>query len=880
MSEGGVQQPLECDNCSAHASHTAANHSAACPPGSNVRRLKSCFLQQCSDAREPAASSPPAHHRPAPVPSIPAGADLLDMADHVEKFKHTRALFAQLAEQNSPLRPSPLPRSSLPRSWRSASSASPPPTRPGRIEPLARRSVSPSNDLHNSRSLQGHTQQTQGQTRSCNGVTTWSQLGSRSFDDGSRSGSLVMGSRSQPGSRSSENGFRSQPGVKSSTVETLRSETGPRPALPCRSTAVEPCEAACGVVLRRNRPSLDLTVAAGRAVLLPKRRSREEQSLKVSKVCLEACLSQADEYWRRQHLEELSGAVSGVGDVVDPLMSESTFSSGSGEEMARSESGQDLASVLQDSTVSPTADSHEMWSRRLSAAMDAKNSEDSCRGGAAVDTDHVTSSRSSLIGCDVENSGGRSTDCHRQVCSAADYSQHKTVLSDNGRTICTTGDLSRSSDPSRSLSVNCDLGGSAAVCSTVKGSVTDYNQHVTNNSISQTTAVNLSTTSEASGTYCDIEHPAVMRGSAADYSSCHVTTSVSNSCVSSRGSVTDCDTPLEGSVTDCECKDVGTEKSSSSSSLRPISSHTNCDQTVISSSHISDDNDDDDDDGARMQRQREGMTVANVGLHQSVVEDISSCNTSHCCLQSHQTNEVCSVHQLITATSTTTATSCVNARLRGHTVVEDDVVQACGSTQSTCVDGLPEAADADNVSVSHDKMTDAVSDSHPPQSQHDSLSSLTAPPTTVHTPLITPRTPGSTVESGAVCLEQSVNVDPMSLVHHITAGQSAPEAGAVISYGPAAGTLSQETAGRTWFRQQNGVAAAGTPDHVEAGTHAPVVDSEAGTQANDDVQAMSVSEDEESSGETDYVVLGEPVSKQTSTTEAVKQTHQHNLTTT
>jgi len=53
--------------------------------------------------------------------------------------------------------------------------------------------------------------------------------------------------------------------------------------------------------------------------------------------------------------------------------------------------------------------------------------------------------------------------------------------------------------------------------------------------------------------------------------------------------------------------------------------------------------------------------------------------------------------------------------------------------------------------------------------------------------------------------------------------------------------------------------------------------SESGVQNVNDVQAMSVSEDDESSGDTDYVVLGEPVSKQTALKGAVNQSQQSTM---
>ena len=78
---------------------------------------------------------------------------------------------------------------------------------------------------------------------------------------------------------------------------------------------------------------------ASSGVLLHKRRSREEKGL--SKEDIEASLDQADTYWSGKfgHLPETSEAVDQTNTMTD-----STYSSGSGEEMARSESGHNLNS--------------------------------------------------------------------------------------------------------------------------------------------------------------------------------------------------------------------------------------------------------------------------------------------------------------------------------------------------------------------------------------------------------------------------------------------------------------------------------------------------------------------------------------------------------
>ena len=503
--------------------------------GSNVSRLKSRFLQNVSDVAQPTSGSYRQvirqHSSPSStsVSSVTNRDFLQDMTDHVQKFRHTRAMFAQLAEQTAPVRPSPLPRS-----LRSTSSASPPPIRPSYAH-SARRSVSPSNDLQNTRKFGQTVVTTLPQTNgSVMGVTTWSQLGSRSLEESSRS--------------------QGQSSWRDDAVEVT------------------------GVVLRRNkRPSMDLP---GRAVLLPKRRSREEKTLTVSKDCLEASLCQADEYWRCQQMEE-----------VDPLMSESTFSSGSGEEMARSESGHDLAAALKDTTVSPTADSAEIWSRRLSAAMEAKTSETDnvaadCNGANHVSsrtTENsvgVASSRSSCGHVDLENTAASVTRSHA-LCdlelttggssvegSATDYNDHMTLGINSLLT----------SDPSRSNAVQCNLESSVTVC--------------------EAPPVNRTSCSEDGNFEVDKMRTFTM------------SRTLSDRC----GSAADCDV-LEGSVTDCECKDVDTEKSS----LQPNSTET------VDCRTSTDDND--DNDRARLQQQEEVLTVADGGVQQSGTLD--TCSNTH-----------------------------------------------------------------------------------------------------------------------------------------------------------------------------------------------------------------------------------------------------------
>lgn len=99
------------------------------------------------------------------------------------------------------------------------------------------------------------------------------------------------------------------------------------------------------VVIRRHNntrvttspPGSNNAAANNGGVLLPKRRSREDSSL--SREEITASLNEADSYWQRMYGES-------VPETLDSSkMSDSTYSSGSGEEMARSESGHDLSEV-------------------------------------------------------------------------------------------------------------------------------------------------------------------------------------------------------------------------------------------------------------------------------------------------------------------------------------------------------------------------------------------------------------------------------------------------------------------------------------------------------------------------------------------------------
>ncbi len=96
---------------------------------------------------------------------------------------------------------------------------------------------------------------------------------------------------------------------------------------------------------------------ASSGVLLHKRRSREEQGL--SKDEIAASLESAESYWSGKfaHLPETSEAVDQTNTMTD-----STYSSGSGEEMARSESGHNLVASGPTSPLEPEV-KRRSWGR-------------------------------------------------------------------------------------------------------------------------------------------------------------------------------------------------------------------------------------------------------------------------------------------------------------------------------------------------------------------------------------------------------------------------------------------------------------------------------------------------------------------------------------
>ena len=840
MSES-VQLPESA--CTAHAPTCSNGAGVGVQFGSNVSRLKSRFLQHVSDVVDPVAPVCAGHgrrpessgSRPVRQASLPSTSDncLVDMSDHVEKFRHTRALFAQLAEQSS--RPSPPP---IPRSFRSTSSASPPPTRSGgRVDQQARRSVSPSNSRSSSSS-----QTFEGQTRSCNGaVTTWSQLESRSYqqnptsvaltshtfsqslDEPSRSGAsgLDLSSRSSAetlrplvGSRALNEGSGSQVNSRASgsasdassrsLAESSRSSAdGTRPQVGSKASVSDVTSRSLAdgsrswlgggaegseVVLRRaNRPGLDLS--SGRGVLLPRRRSREDgtKCLLVSKDLLEASLCEADEYWRRQQVEDLSTAA-GLADcgVADALMSESTFSSGSGEEMARSESGHDLAAALKDTTVSPTADSAEMWSRRLSAALDAKNSElDSSSGGT---TDSSVVPRSLWGRDDLENTtGGRASDCEKTpVCSAADYSQHAALHNGSGTVV-----PSRSLDGSRSLPNSAV--GSSAVLEIVTGSVTDYNLHVTplnDSSHNMSTPVNLSRSFDSARScppQCDLAGGSLavsetVQCSATDLLETDIdktllstvndiSRSLSGRCDLERGSETDYET-LEGSVADCECKDADTEK------------------------------------------------------WLLVEESANSCCESVTCSSTSTTT-----------TTTTTTTNTTTAVVAANDDIDTQPHETAGkSTCSSDIQFTTSQLHDDGDTCLAKSETDTVKPCGLNLSRSEQLQDV------VDTTCV------SSNEQSCVCGNLSTKTTCLS-----------------------AGLYLEKTDNSdTILLDQRHISSTAQRHSADDGT-VP----KCGVDDTNDTLAMSISEDDESSGDTDYVVLGQPVSKQqtAATRQAVKQSN-------
>ena len=162
------------------------------------------------------------------------------------------------------------------------------------------------------------------------------------------------------------------------------------------------------VILCRNRYNLDKNgpgrnCAAG-GVLLPKRRSRDENSL--FKDDLEATLSEADDYWKRINAEEMC-------DGPDVKMSESTYSSGSGEEMARSDSNHDLSAPPLSPVLSDSGTVLVGWTAKfLTQAKAFRNLSDSkisdsssTLQGSVSDCESSTGMIGSVVDCDFKDRG-------------------------------------------------------------------------------------------------------------------------------------------------------------------------------------------------------------------------------------------------------------------------------------------------------------------------------------------------------------------------------------------------------------------------------------------------------------------------------------------
>ncbi len=118
---------------------------------------------------------------------------------------------------------------------------------------------------------------------------------------------------------------------------------------------------------------------ASSGVLLHKRRSREEKGL--SKEDIEASLGQADSYWQGKfaNLPETSEAVDQTNTMTD-----STYSSGSGEEMARSESGHNLVTSGPSSPLDPPDVKRRSWGPRGTSPT-AAGAKRSSRGSDVMD---------------------------------------------------------------------------------------------------------------------------------------------------------------------------------------------------------------------------------------------------------------------------------------------------------------------------------------------------------------------------------------------------------------------------------------------------------------------------------------------------------------
>lgn len=492
------------------------------------RRVASATASSTWSTRQPSVSVDRELERPEVVAVTNAMAasasSVLDIADHVERFKHTRALFAQLAEQNSGTVTTSHRVTSSSRSCGNVRSS--PPPAPGILSVAGateRSMTSPGacSTTHEDRTapvvaLFRKSAATAGQCISSTASCTVTSLASMQLSSATK---RLSGCES-----SSSGGNREASPVSHATnvVMTSRTEAENRQAVESvRRRPGDISDMTGAVVMRRNvRHSVD----SSRAVLLPKRRSREEKTIASSKDEIEASLCHADEYWRRQRDTLGTDCQSPSGDPDLQIMSESTFSSGSGEEMARSDSGHDLT-VINDGLSSPMISSTaSVWPQRLSST--------------GVESHHTTNGDCSRLN-NIEmknvalNNGQGNANEQCVETSVVDCVKHNNMVERNG-----LDDI-----------VTCPHSVTSTDC--VNQTDTNASQHAATDSVSLQTANN----------------------------GCCVSRDSSQM----DGSLTDSEA-MQGSLPDCDCKDVGTEKQITNlNSLKTLSDSTVDASDVITS---------------------------------------------------------------------------------------------------------------------------------------------------------------------------------------------------------------------------------------------------------------------------------------------------------
>ena len=133
-------------------------------------------------------------------------------------------------------------------------------------------------------------------------------------------------------------------------------------------------------------------------VLLHKRRSRDGNG--ISKEEIEASLQEADHYWNASHGGEEQAS------ALDSKMTDSTYSSGSGEEMARSEHAESGGHDLIESPISPTEKStRKSWASKY-AIQKASNSVPPPRHSEDSTLTDITSRFKNYGEPDVDNTSG------------------------------------------------------------------------------------------------------------------------------------------------------------------------------------------------------------------------------------------------------------------------------------------------------------------------------------------------------------------------------------------------------------------------------------------------------------------------------------------